>query len=256
MLVMLCVLTILALASTVSAQDIPVGISKGDSFTYDSSYLWSSTNQSESVPDDALEANLTSQIQIVVTSISGSLINASKTYHYRNGSTETIDGYADVSSGDNEEVGAFFFVSSNLSVGDMVYPSGLYADVINQTSEQNVAGAQREVLLDSSTFHFEYGSPNSQVLDSQIYYYFDRLTGVCVEQREQTTVTDQLTRVSETIISTLKLVETNVWGNGGSSEFPLLPFAIATVAAVVVSGFIVLFVYRKMHSRSNIVENS
>jgi hypothetical protein len=235
-----CLFCLLVLSSPVYCQSIDVGVTKGDSFTYASSYLWIATNSSKPVPAEAIEANQTSQIQIIVTSVSGSLVNATKTYRFQNGTSQTVDGYADFSSGDNEEVGAFFFVNPNLSIDDKVYPSGLYADIINQTLQRTVAGSEREVVLDSSTFKFEYGNP-SQVVSSQIDYYFDRQTGACVEQREQTTITDKATGQSETSISLVELKQTNLWGSNATVPLPILLTLVLVVVFLVVIILVGLF---------------
>ena len=134
------------------------------------------------------------------------VINATKTYRYDNGTEQTVTGYVDVATGDNEEIGAFFFVTPNLNINDSVYPQGLYADKIIQTTQRTYANSQRQALVDSSTFNYQYtatadGKPATHVLDSQIDYYFDKETGMCLEQREQTTITDPATNQSETTTS-------------------------------------------------------
>ena len=68
---------------------------------------------------------------------------------------------------------------------------------------------------------------------------FDKKS-VCVEQREQTTITDPATDYSETTVSLIQLKQTNLWG-GSEAEFPTLTvigvagaltLVIAVVAAV------------------------
>ncbi len=231
----LCILCCLTCFQITLAQGVTPGVSKGDIFTFSTIYFWSSTDPNKLMLADAKEANQTTEIQIEVASISSSVINATITYRYQNGTEQTMTGYADISSGDNEEVGAFFFVSSSLSVGNKVYPSGLYGDTINQTLQQVYNGNLREVLLDSSTYQFQYetsvdGTPASRVLNSQVDYYFDKQTGVCVEQREQTTITDPATGSSETTVSLIELKRTNLWG-GSEVEFP---------ASIVIAGVVVL----------------
>jgi hypothetical protein len=255
-LVILCLLSILAFVSFDYVQSVVVGVSKGDTFLYNASYLWSSTNPNQAVPADAVEANQTREIQFDVTSVSGSVINASKTYRYQNGTSYSVTGYADVASGDNEEIGAFFFVSSNLTINDLVYPSGLYGDTVNQTLQREYAGKEREVILDSSTFNFEYnttvdGNPTMQVLNSQIDYYFDKQTGVCVEQREQTAITDPNTGQSETSVSFIQLTQTNLWGGSALSEASYPIFAvIAVVAAFAFLAIAIVAILRKRQGAS------
>ena len=239
-ILILFILFCLIYAQIAFASSATVGVSNDGTLAYNSSYHWSTTNPNQPVPQEAVESNQTVEIQITVTSISGSIINTTKTYRYQNGTEQFVTGYADAASGDNEEVGAFFFVSSNLSVGDRVYPSGLYGDTINQTLQREYAGSQREVLLDSSTYSFEYNTTvddiqATRVLNSQIDYYFDKQTGVCLEQREQTTVTDPNTNYSETTISLIELKQTNLWG---APAFPtitvtvIFAFVIALIIAV------------------------
>ena len=124
-------------------------------------------------------------------------------------------------------------------MNDRLYPSGLYGDTINQTLQRTYAGSERETLLDSSTFNFEYsitvnGNPARRVLDSQIDYYFDKQTGVCVEQREQTTITDPATNYTETTVSLIELKQTNLWAVPESPTLTIsaLTLLIITLAAV------------------------
>jgi hypothetical protein len=246
-----CCLTFAQAESTLSDS---VGVIKGNMFSYSSSYNWSTSNPNQTVPKVAMELNQTIEIQLAVTSVSGSVISATKTYRYLNGTQQSVTGYVDVSSGDNEEVGAFFFVSSSLGVGDVVYPEGFYGDTINQTLQRTYAGAQREILLDSSSYNFEYdttvdGTPAKRVLDSQIDYYFDKQTGVCVEQREQTTITNSANSDSETTISLIELKETNLWGNsdssGGSSEIPIFTVIGVIIGVILVVGVVGAVLYKK-----------
>lgn len=145
-----------------------------------------------------------------------------------------------MATGDNEEIGAFFFVTPHLNINDSVYPQGLYADKITQTTQGTYANSLREALVDSSTFNYQYtatadGKPATHVLDSQIDYYFDKETGVCLEQREQTTITDTGTSQSETTTSSITLKETNWWLK---PEFPII--IIVTTAAIIAALVVVL----------------
>jgi len=243
----LFVLFFLTCAQIDFASSVTVGVSKGDTFTYDSSYLWSSTDSSKPLPADALEASQIVEIQIVVTSVSGSLVNATKTYRFQNGTEQSVSGYADVATGDNEEVGAFFFVSSNLNVDDTVYPEGFYGYTINKTLQRTYANSERETLLDSSTFNFEYtttvnGNPATRVLNSQIDYYFDKTTGVCLEQREQTKITDPATNQSETTTSLITLVQTNLWPK---QEFPTLIVAVTPLIMAVLIAALAFVLHKR-----------
>jgi len=241
----LCILCFLTLAQVAFALSVTVGVSKGDTFTYDTSYFWSSTDAGKAVPQDTLEANNTKEIQITITAVSGAIINATKTYRYENGTEQTVTGYVDIATGDNEEIGAFFFVSANLSVNDRVYPEGLYSNTINETMLKTYSGVQRETNVDSSAFYFEYnttinGNPARRAITSQINYYFDRQIGVCVEQHEETVITDLDTGYKETVASSVKLKESNAWAE---PEFPTI--AVVTFLILLIFALAIILLRKK-----------
>jgi hypothetical protein len=80
---------------------------------------------------------------------------------------------------------------------------------------------------------------------SSIGNYFDKQTGVCVEQREQTTITDSATTQSETAVSAIVLTQTNLWGNSGSSDFPAFTVIVVIVGITALIMVVVVVLRRK-----------
>jgi hypothetical protein len=67
---------------------------------------------------------------------------------------------------------------------------------------------------------------------------------VCVEQRDQTTITGKATDQSETTVSLIELKQTNLWGGRATEPLPILSILVLVVVTLVVS-ILVALLYRR-----------
>ena len=218
-----------ALVANTSAQTetVTLGVSSGDSFKYDLTFMWNSTLAGEFPPLYLLEENQTDYFQIGVQIASGTIVALQTSWRFRNGTENNSTALVDV-SGVNENLTGYYVYAANLKAGDLLFPSSTLPWVINETTFRTYPGSNfRE------TNHIAVN--RTDVLDkvySYVSLYFDKQTGMLVESY----FTDVFTAApNQTFTVHFTLKESNAWV---IPEFPsilVFPLFIAgTTAAVLI----------------------
>jgi hypothetical protein len=200
--------------SSVSAQTVSVGVSKGETFDYSCNIAWTSTNPAATPPSDALEYNNTQKVQLRITDIAGSTINVDVLISFKNGSQKTESGTIDIEHSNYTVPFGFLIVGANIAKGQPIYPAG--GQVVTDTVMRSYPSGQRETNLISAE--------NS---NQKITTYFDKIKGVAVDYSH--TVYD-IASDDYSITSTEQMVSTNseVWITSVSSPTTLTPTSDAT----------------------------
>src|SRR3989304_9904478 len=124
-----------ALVANTSAQTetVTLGVSSGDSFKYDLTFMWNSTLAGEFPPLYLLEENQTDYFQIGVQIASGTIVALQTSWRFRNGTENNSTALVDV-SGVNENLTGYYVYAANLKAGDLLFPSSTLPWVINETT--------------------------------------------------------------------------------------------------------------------------
>lgn len=217
------VISSLALIVTVSAQTAVAGVFIGETFDYDYKLLWDSTNPSASPPAFFVNLNQTEQVQIRISDVSGSIVNTTVTKQFKNGTQIVEAGYVDVSNGVVQAPFGYFIVSSNLSAGQRLYPSGGH-QTITSTYLKSYATGERETNL--YLIQTETGSERTEI-------NFDKIKGIAVDYSYQTVETSggYTTTIQEILTNT----NSDVWTAIPELSTLLIPLTlfVATAALLV-----------------------
>jgi len=214
------------------AQTYAPGVAEGDTFTYDITGFWSSTDPSVAVPQSLLELNETDYYEVRINGTSGAEVIATSTLHFKNGSDISSVGSLNLETG--VATSALLILAANLNANDRIHPTGQDTITINETVVRNYLGEDRE------TNHLIFTYQENGITGT-VDRYFDRETGMLVELRDETSYVNPDT----TIIVSRKIKETSVWGN--PMEIPwLLIIPILVVIAVIIG---VLFYIKKKRKR-------
>ncbi|MEM2099588.1 MAG: hypothetical protein QXU99_07635 [Candidatus Bathyarchaeia archaeon] len=225
------VLLAVFLAGTIvetEARILTPGVEPGMTFTYDITSFWSSTDEYASIPQSLIEINKTKAFEVRIHNITDSNVTVFVAIYYWNGSAVADYGRIDLDSGTS--YGGFKFaaiIAANLNARDVIHPLGTDGITINETVTRIYQSGSREtnrIIIEST--NATTGASGS------IDRYFDKATGVLVEEYETNISGDQRT----TSKITWKLKETNVWV---VPEFPsvlILPLvmALTVIAAIAI----------------------
>jgi hypothetical protein len=214
-------------------QAVP-GVSVGDTFTYQSTYLWSSTNPADVAPAYLIAQN-ESTLQVTVQQVTGSTAVLGEVFTYKNGTQMSTTETDEVNSG---ITGTVLLYAANLTAGGLLFPGATDLPfVVNGTSFRDFSGEIREIN------HIEVNNTGVEgTVYSYMNLYFDKQTGVLVEYYLTTVYTSL---PNQTVTQHLVLQDSNVWT---IPEFPatiMLPVLLAASALALTVG-----VYRKKHASS------
>jgi hypothetical protein len=217
-------LVILTVMGTVCAQ-APVnyvGVSAGDSFKYNLSFLWSSTNSVEKAPSSLVASNQTDYYQVNIQTTATSTVILQTAWRFQNGTIVNGTEAVDVSTGTGSSILVY---AANLSASGLLYP--LATDlpwIINSTEIRSYTGGFRTV---------NHIAVNRTDVANQAYsymsLYFDKQTGILIES---TTVDVYSNLPNQTFTRQLTLQESNVWTIPEFTPIMILPLALAASALV------------------------
>ena len=213
------------------AQTYAPGVAEGDTFTYDITGFWSSTDPSVAVPQSLLELNETDYYEVIINGTAGAEVIATSTVHFKNGSETSFVSSLNLETG-VASGGALLILAANLRANDKIH-NGTDTVTINETVVRNYLGADRE------TNHLMLNYQENSITGT-LDRYFDRETGVLVELRDETSYVNP----AMTIIVSWKIKGTNVWGNPAEILWLIIP---ALIAIAVIIG--VLFYIKKKRKR-------
>jgi hypothetical protein len=178
--------------SVAYGQTVTAGVSKGETFDYSYSLLWTSTDPTATPPADLIEYNNTQTIQFHITDVSGTILTVDLISNFKNGTHSTQSGTINIQSGEVKIPYGFFIVGANILKGQRVYPTGGY-QTITDTVMRSYTSGQRETNLMS-------GQDSSQ----KTTIYIDKIKGVTVDYVSETyeTFGSTSTVTTETLLNT------------------------------------------------------
>jgi hypothetical protein len=201
-----------------ACAEASVGVSKGDTFTYNFiAYFWSE-NPRATVPDIMLLYNMTLWVRFTIADVTNLNVSYTVMGHLLNGTENNHASSADLGTG----VFGFPIIGANLGVNDPLYPSYLpsaSAPKVDQTLNRVYKQSQRPMV------HATWN-------DTRNHYnaYFDQKTGMPVELHVYFTASADGS--AELIY---ELADSNVWT---VPEFPTA-FVVPLLAAFTLSGALV-----------------
>ncbi|MEM0313485.1 MAG: hypothetical protein QXQ41_02930 [Candidatus Bathyarchaeia archaeon] len=212
-----CLLIICFSLCVVRGQQASVGVSPGDSFTYEFSVLWISSDPNVAPPAELYSVNETNLIRVTVTDVGGAVVVMNITRYFKNGTSTTTQTLVNILSGDGGGFG--LIIASNLNASAIAYPYALLdenksmnAIPLKELIIKKYPFGEREVL--HATIN-QTGSSTYARISHDIY--FDRKTGVMLEWR-----VEQIPYISPTakVVVTWKIKDFNVKEAVSSSTSP------------------------------------
>jgi hypothetical protein len=251
----LLVLLFLTMIGTASAQTRLPGVFPGNTFTYDVSASWSSTDPNAAIPSDLLDINKTEYYRVTITSVVSADVSTQSVWRFTNGTEISLNGTINVETGiSSGDIGAFWaIVAGNLNVNDQVHPSGRDFITVNETATRNYTSGPREtnhLILSLS------GSDTGGDYIEYVNYYFDKLTGMLVQLSDVKVYSNP----SQTISKYWKIKDSNVGlipeptstqgtqptstqGPQPTSDFTIIYIVIAAIAIIIPIG--IFFVLKR-----------
>jgi hypothetical protein len=220
----LLVLLSFAMFGSARGQTLTAGVAAGESFSYSLTSFWTSSDEYASIPSDLVVINQTESLEARISDVSGSNVTIFTATYFRNGTADAIRGSVELQTG--ESTGGFVaIIAANLTAGDRIHSLGQDTITINDTVIRSYASGDRE----TNQIIIEYQNATTGTTGS-VDRYFDKQTGILVEEVDETSYTnpDTTTRI------TTKLKEATAWS---VPEFPsvlILPlFATATLLSAI-----------------------
>lgn len=181
------------------------GVKVGDSVTFGNIVAIWNLN-STPPPGNFQQFNQSKSIQETVTSVSGSIVGASQTFTYKNGTQQTFNGTIDVQYGQGSL--GYFILSGGLSTGDSIYqstyPYPSFYPVITETVTKLYAGALRSINVVNQT---------DPAGGQRLWFNWDVKTGLLLD------VFESLSYYYASLTLSFKVVSTSVWQPSTASDF-------------------------------------
>jgi hypothetical protein len=159
-------------------------------------------------------------LRLEFLTVQGTIATVRFTQHISDGTEQSDNATINVVSNIEVPMLAGIVISANLTTGDSVYIAGHGNVSIEDEATKAYAGADRTVVYASFAQN-----------ETQVTYYWDKLTGVMVE----------LSSIYTGFTATVKATETNMWETT-TVRMPWWPWIIIAVLAV---GLVIFFVRRR-----------
>jgi hypothetical protein len=201
--ILILAITIFAYLGTSTQARVP-GVSVGDTFTFDVTSFWDSSDPNVVVPQEFLEANQTDSFRVTITNIDGPIVTTLDTWVFENGTESSLTGLISVESGTNSG-GFWAVVAANLGKGDLLHPAGTNEITVNETIMREYSSGARET--NHFTINYQGNDENFGFYTAEGDYYFDKATGILVELYDRSKFLG-VTMQTEIL---WKIKESNVW---------------------------------------------
>ena len=183
LVVIILILAIVIFAYLGTQARVP-GVSVGDTFTFDVTFFWNSSDPNAVVPQEFLEINQTESFRVTISDINGSTVTTLDTWVFKNGTESSSTGLVNVESGINSG-GFWAVVATNLGKDDLLHPAGTDRITVNETIMREYPSGARETnhfIINYQAHDETYG-----YYTEEGDYYFDRATGILVELYDRST---------------------------------------------------------------------
>ncbi|HEX9261943.1 MAG TPA: hypothetical protein VF893_05385 [Candidatus Bathyarchaeia archaeon] len=167
-------------------------------------------------------------LKLEITAVSGKEVTLFSMGQFKNGTAIPGNGTTtvwNIEKGTEDGVPSTQgpIIAGDLSQGDAIPPQNTYT--INKTEDRTYLGVSRSVnILDVSISTPDY--------NSTLTYVYDRLSGMLLESRSETTTQAQPKPI--TTEYSYSIIETNVYGASSIAPIPLVYVVVVIAVAVVV----------------------
>ena len=202
------------------------GVTPGETFEYDVTAYWSSSDEYASIPKDLVEINQTKTVEVRISSVVGSNVSIFVAVYYRNDTQVGGYSYVDVDSGLDAGGPFVAIIGGNLKAFDPVHPLGADYIYINETVVKSYESGSR----DTNRILIEYTNATSGI-SGRVDRFFDKEVGILVESHERSTSINPET----TTTVSWNIKSSNAWV---IPEFPsllFLPLLMITTIVVIVA---------------------
>ncbi len=207
------------------AQTRMPGVVGGNSFTYEVTSFWSSSEPNATIPTKLADINQTEYFQAFIMGVTGADVFLLNKWHFKNGTETSSDGTVNLETG-NSTGGFWAIIAANLGVNELLHPAGQDMITVNATVMMNYTGGQRE----TNHLMLTYLADDFGNSIENVEYYFDKQTGMLVQLRDTTSGDSQ----NQTTTIFWKIKESNVWVVPEFQSILVLPlFLITTLLAVI-----------------------
>jgi hypothetical protein len=170
----LLILTITA----VSAVTRMPGVEAGNQFVYGILVNWQSNDPNATIPSYLQDLNETQFWMVTITDVLGTNVTGQTVQHFKNGTEQQNNGYADVDTGVGTNL-TMWVIAANLNANDSIYTTGYYSNwIINETIFMTYPGGIRETNHFNVTMTYSAGNTTLQQSEN---IYWDKPTGVVTE---------------------------------------------------------------------------
>jgi hypothetical protein len=185
----LCIAS-LTLVGTVQAQTITAGVSPGMVFDYHVLSYWSSSDSYASIPQDLNAVNQTAHVEVRISDVNSTHVATANPYYFNNGTNYMDRGIVNLNTG--EGYGFVAIIGANLNVGDLIHPQGTDGlTILDQPNRSYESGSR-------ATNHVRIVDNNATAgYTATRDLYFDKATGILVEQVDRTETTSDPIEVSQ-----------------------------------------------------------
>jgi hypothetical protein len=229
------------LAEVVQAQTIIPGVEPGMSFVYTLTSYWESSELYAAVPNELAIINYTTNVEVKISSVNSTNIAIVNPWYYTDGTSSLELGNINLYTGAG--YGFVGIIAANLNVDDTIHPNGDDGLKILDTTTRNYGEVSRETNHVCIT-----GEDKETGYKSTRNLYFDKKTGILVEQIDTATITIAPFETSQIIwkLSYANGVDDWIFSVPSSGNTTIIAtIAIVTIVTIAVILFIV---YKKKSS--------
>ena len=229
-------ITLVALLSVgfVQAQVIAPGVKQGMVFVYELTSYWTTSDPSSSIPTELLMINQTTVVEVRISTVNNTHVTVASPWYFKDGTYNIERGAVNLHTGDG--YGFVGIIAANLNVGDKIHPNGQDGLKVLDTTKKNYGSSSRATnhvhIVDDDTVNGLKGTRD---------LYFDKETGILVEQKDKAETT-KAPFVTSQVIWKISYVEgVDDWTI--SDTFPWT--TVLLVIIISVSTAVIVIVYNK-----------
>ncbi len=168
-----CLASLMVIQAARAQPTLLPGVVPGEEFTYLTSSYWTSANAYTSIPQDALSANQTQSIEVIISDANDTYITTFTATYYYSGMPSAYRGSVDIQTGGTVGSPWPAVIAANLTAGDLIHPLGSDEITINQTLTMNGR-------VTNQIYFNIYNATNG--ITTSVNRYFDQQTGMLVKE--------------------------------------------------------------------------
>lgn len=220
----------------VQAQTITPGVKPGMIFEYNLSSYWSSSEKTyTTVPQELLLINYTTSVEVRISTVNNTHVTTANPWYFEDGTSTLERGEVNLFTGDGHDFVAI--IAANLNVGDLIHPNGNDGLRVLDTTTRNYGNNSR------ATNHVRITSEDKTAgYKGTRDLYFDKETGILVEQNDTTEYTTYPAGTSKITWKLTSVAGVDNWTISKSTR-TLTIILVAAIIAVIIA--VLMIVYKK-----------